>query len=124
MDQPIAPQDDPNVLVVPEDSALILIEPAHRNGAQHSQTTWRQVMTSIDSSEAAKAVVRRNTEEVQISGNFEVFDELFADDFLATRHSRAARLIRRARDSSTKASGPHSQTFAPISIGKLPMSTA
>ena len=33
-------------------------------------------------SEAAKAVVRRNTEEVQGGGNFDVFDELFADDFL------------------------------------------
>ena len=39
-------------------------------------------MTSNDVSEAAKAVVRRNTEEVQSNGNFEVFDELFADDFL------------------------------------------
>jgi steroid delta-isomerase-like uncharacterized protein len=82
MDQPIAPQNDPNVIVVPEESALILIEPASRNGAQQSQTTWRQVMTSIGSSEAAKAVVRRNTEEVQNGGKFEVFDELFADDFL------------------------------------------
>src|SRR3954447_7612987 len=33
-------------------------------------------------SEAAKAVVRRNTEEVQGGGNFALFDELFADDFL------------------------------------------
>jgi steroid delta-isomerase-like uncharacterized protein len=33
-------------------------------------------------SEAAKAVIRRNTEEVQGGGNFELFDELFADDFL------------------------------------------
>ena len=39
-------------------------------------------MTDIGVSEAAKAVVRRNTEEVQGRGNFEVFDELFADDFL------------------------------------------
>jgi predicted ester cyclase len=36
--------------------------------------------TSI--SDAAKAVVRRNTEEVQGKGSFEVFDELFADDFV------------------------------------------
>src|SRR6202166_2686275 len=57
-------------------------ESAHGNGPQHSQTTWRQIMTSISSSEAAKAVVRRNTEEVQGGGNFEVFEELFADDFL------------------------------------------
>ena len=33
-------------------------------------------------SDAAKAVVRRNTEEVQGGGNFEVFEELFADDFM------------------------------------------
>jgi len=32
-------------------------------------------------SEEAKAVVRRNTEEVQGKGRFDVFDELFADDF-------------------------------------------
>ena len=39
-------------------------------------------MTTTNISEAAKAVVRRNTEEVQGGGNFEVFEELFADDFL------------------------------------------
>jgi steroid delta-isomerase-like uncharacterized protein len=38
--------------------------------------------TSINSSEAAKAVVRRNTEEVQGGGNFAVFEQLFADDFV------------------------------------------
>src|SRR6266498_2376815 len=42
----------------------------------------RNVMTNISVSEAAKAVVRRNTEEVQGGGNFEVFEELFAEDFL------------------------------------------
>ncbi|MBY5623976.1 SDR family oxidoreductase [Rhizobium leguminosarum] len=35
-----------------------------------------------DQPEALKAVVRRNTLEVQSDGNFELFDELFADDFL------------------------------------------
>lgn len=39
-------------------------------------------MSSITSSEAAKAVVRRNTEEVRSMGNFDVFEELFADDFI------------------------------------------
>ena len=39
-------------------------------------------MRTIRSSVAAKAVVRRNTEEVQGQGNFEVFEELFADDFV------------------------------------------
>jgi hypothetical protein len=34
------------------------------------------------SSDVAKAVVRRNTEEVQGRGNFDVFEELFADDFV------------------------------------------
>ena len=34
------------------------------------------------SADAAKAVVRRNTEEVQGRGNFELFEELFADDFV------------------------------------------
>jgi predicted ester cyclase len=39
-------------------------------------------MSAFKSSDAAKAVVRRNTEEVQSHGNFEVFDELFADSFI------------------------------------------
>ncbi|HEY1970414.1 MAG TPA: ester cyclase [Pseudonocardia sp.] len=37
---------------------------------------------SIDISEAAKAVVRRNTEEVQGGGDFDLFEHIFADDFL------------------------------------------
>lgn len=39
-------------------------------------------MNSIDLSVAAKAIVRRNTEEVQGIGNFDVFEELFADNFI------------------------------------------
>lgn len=39
-------------------------------------------MKSSASSEAAKAVVRRNTEEVQGRGNFDAFEELFSDDFV------------------------------------------
>ena len=39
-------------------------------------------MSSITSSESAKAVVRRNTEEVQGRGNFDVFEQLFADNFI------------------------------------------
>jgi len=38
-------------------------------------------MSNVSSTEAAKAVVRRNTDEVQGEGRFDVFDELFADDF-------------------------------------------
>ena len=39
-------------------------------------------MSTSTSGEAAKAIVRRNTEEVQGKGNFDVFEELFADDFV------------------------------------------
>src|SRR5437763_16637275 len=39
-------------------------------------------MSNVSVSEVAKAVVRRNTEEVQGRGNFELFEQLFADDFL------------------------------------------
>lgn len=39
-------------------------------------------MTQLNISEAAKAVIRRNTDEVQGGGNWALFDELFADDFL------------------------------------------
>jgi hypothetical protein len=39
-------------------------------------------MKTLTASEAAKAVVRRNTVEVQGKGNFNVFEELFADDFV------------------------------------------
>jgi hypothetical protein len=42
-------------------------------------------MSTITSPEAAKAVVRRNTEEVQGKGRFDVFEELFADDFVDHR---------------------------------------
>jgi steroid delta-isomerase-like uncharacterized protein len=52
--------------------------PMQRNSHKFGATS----MTNISVSEAAKAVVRRNTEEVQGGGNFEVFEELFADDFL------------------------------------------
>lgn len=39
-------------------------------------------MTNTTIGEAAKAVVRRNTEEVQGKGNFAVSEELFAQDFV------------------------------------------
>ena len=39
-------------------------------------------MSTTTASDAAKAVVRRNTEEVQGKGNFDVFEELFANDFV------------------------------------------
>jgi hypothetical protein len=39
-------------------------------------------MSNSMSAGAAKAVVRRNTEEVQGHGNFDVFEQLFAADFV------------------------------------------
>jgi len=39
-------------------------------------------MRTITVSDAAKAVVRRNTEKVQGKGRFDIFEELFADDFV------------------------------------------
>jgi len=39
-------------------------------------------MSTATISEAAKAVVRRNTEEIQGKGNSDVFEELFADNFM------------------------------------------
>ena len=39
-------------------------------------------MSTTTASDAAKTVVRRNTEEVQGKGNFDVFEELFANDFV------------------------------------------
>jgi steroid delta-isomerase-like uncharacterized protein len=39
-------------------------------------------MRTLTASDAAKAVVRRNNEEIQSKGNFAVFEELFADDFV------------------------------------------
>jgi steroid delta-isomerase-like uncharacterized protein len=39
-------------------------------------------MSNERSADTVKAVVRRNTEEVQSRGNFDVFEEIFADDFI------------------------------------------
>jgi steroid delta-isomerase-like uncharacterized protein len=39
-------------------------------------------VTTSPHGEAIKAVVRRNTEQVQGQGDFALFDELFADDFV------------------------------------------
>ena len=41
-----------------------------------------EISMTANISETAKDVVRRNTEEVQGRGNWALFDELFADDFI------------------------------------------
>ncbi|MFM1721870.1 ester cyclase [Rhodococcus sp. PAM 2766] len=59
---------------------------SHSNGrhAAGSPTAVRLPGTSSTGTDgaAATAVVRRNTEEVQSGGDFSVFDELFADDYV------------------------------------------
>ena len=52
-------------------------------------------------SAAAKAVVRRNTEEVQGKGNFDVFEELFADDFVDHTTQPGTSQTKQACESST-----------------------
>jgi steroid delta-isomerase-like uncharacterized protein len=48
--------------------------------SQHEQNA--EADTPDAASEAAKAVVRRNTEQVQGQGDFALFEELFAEDFV------------------------------------------
>ncbi len=72
------------------------------------------------SSEDGIAVVRRNTEEVQGQGNFEVFEELFASDFVDHTPSRAAspRTVT-ALGICTVPFAPRFLTFMPRSIGRF-----
>ena len=81
-------------------------------------------MTKISISEAAKAVVRRNTEEVQSGGNFQVFEELFADDFLDhTPQPGRSPDKAGARASFTGFCALPSRTSAPTFTGSLLMAT-
>jgi hypothetical protein len=77
-------------------------------------------MSNTTSSDAAKAVVRRNTEEVQSRGNFDVFEELFARDFVDHTPNRAGLLIETARESCTASCAARSPTSTLKSIGRLP----
>ena len=81
-------------------------------------------MTINNTSEAAKAVVRRNTEEVQGGGNFKVFDELFADDFFDHTPQPGRTADKDGARQLYKSSEPHFPTFTRKSIGSLQMATA
>lgn len=48
-------------------------------------------MSNRASDESAKAVVRRNTDEVQSNGNFDVFEELFGASPLPTQAGMSAK---------------------------------
>jgi hypothetical protein len=74
------------------------------------------------SSDSGIAVVRRNTEEVQSGGNFEVFEELFASDFVDhTLHRAASPRIATALESCTAHFVPHFPISPPRSTGKFQM---
>jgi hypothetical protein len=62
--------------------AVISLLPIPRLSLARTNQSPVSQMSTITTSDAAKAVVRRNTEEVQGGGNFGVFEELFADDFV------------------------------------------
>ena len=73
-----------------------------------------------DISEIAKAVVRRNTMEVQGGGNWQLFDTLFADDFYDARHSLAAHATRPECLPSTSACDRPFQTSRRRFTGSVP----
>ena len=78
-------------------------------------------MSNVSSSEAAKAVVRRNTVEVQVEGRFDVFDELFADDFIDHTPQRGPHPTKPVYRNSTPIFVLRSLTFMRRSIGNLLM---
>jgi hypothetical protein len=90
------------------------------DGGSFAGSDWRETMSNSASGEAAKAVVRRNTEEVQGKGNFDVFEELFADDFVDHTPQPAMTPTSQARAASTRPFGRPSPTSTPSSIGRPP----
>ena len=78
-------------------------------------------MSNSASSEAVKAVVRRNTEEVQGKGNFDVFEELFADDFVDHTPQPNMTPDSPAHGGSTGPFGRPSPTSTLSSIGRPPI---
>ena len=70
--------------------------------------------------DAAKAIVRRNTEEVQSRGNFDVFEELFALDFVDHTPQPNALPIETAHEAYTTRFVLHSPISMQKSIGRPP----
>jgi hypothetical protein len=71
-------------------------------------------MSSVTSSGGAKAVVRRKTEEVQGKGNFDVFEELFAEDFIDHRPRPNTTPDKSRRSKTLHLFQPHSRTSTEI----------
>jgi hypothetical protein len=76
-------------------------------------------MRTLTASDAAKAVVRRNTEEVQGKGNFDVFEELFSDDFVDHTPQPNMTPDKAGCASSTAIFATHSRTFMRRSVFEL-----
>jgi hypothetical protein len=70
--------------------------------------------------DAAKAIVRRNTEEVQSRGNFDVFEELFAVDFVDHTPQPTVLPIETEHETYTAPFVLHSPISTQISIGRPP----
>ena len=75
-------------------------------------------MSNSTMGDAAIAIVRRNTEEVQGKGNWDLYEELFADDFVdhtpqpgTTPDKDGVRVL-------YKVCGPRSPTSPPRSTGR------
>ena len=72
-------------------------------------------MSNSTVGDAAIAVVRRNTEEVQGKGNWDLYDELFADDFVdhtpqpgTTPDKNGVRVLYKRLRAATPTSAPRS----------------
>ena len=79
-------------------------------------------MSNVSSSEAAKAVVRRNTVEVQVEGRFDVFETNFLPTISSTTHrSRGPHPTKPVYRNSTPIFVLRSLTFMRRSIGNLLM---
>jgi hypothetical protein len=78
---------------------------------------------ALSSSEAVKAVVWRNTEEVQTNGRFDVFDELFADDFVDHTPQPDSGADKEGCATSTRCCAPPSRISVPRYIGSVPTAT-
>jgi hypothetical protein len=74
-------------------------------------------------SDGAKAVVRRNTEEVQSRGNFDLFEELFADDFVDHTPQPNTTPDKDGVESYTTLYAAPSLIFMQIFIGRPPTAT-
>jgi len=74
--------------------------------------------------EALKAVVRRNTELVQGQGDFALFDELFADDFVDHTPSPAPHRTKPVFVFSTAGCAMRFPTSDPRFIGKPSTATS